>query len=211
MQGIRQTYLDTAAAARPVLAHKEVARRWNDPSVLQEFTMRGLAGHLVRAVGSTVAYLDRPEPDGPPIDAVAYYAQAVDTSDVSAPLNVAVRERGEAEAQEGHAALVERFDRLSSELEQRLQDEPPSRKMSVYRDMEILLDEYLITRVVELLVHTDDLASSIGIPTPTPSAGAANVAITNLVSVARRRHGDTAVLRALARRERDNVDALRVI
>jgi hypothetical protein len=36
-------------------------------------------------------------------------------------------------------------------------------------------------------------------------------AIDTLVEVARLRHGDTAVLRALARRERDSVAALRVM
>ncbi|MDQ3879299.1 MAG: hypothetical protein M3290_13275, partial [Actinomycetota bacterium] len=62
-----------------------------------------------------------------------------------------------------------------------------------------------------LLVHTDDLAVSIGVPTPEPRPEAADAAIANLVSVARRRHGDTAVLRALTRRERDEGNALRVI
>jgi hypothetical protein len=37
------------------------------------------------------------------------------------------------------------------------------------------------------------------------------VAVETLVEVARLRHGDTAVLRALSRRERDPADALRVL
>jgi hypothetical protein len=64
---------------------------------------------------------------------------------------------------------------------------------------------------VELVVHADDLAASVGVePTP-PQPAATAVAIDVLVGVARVRHGDMAVLRALARRERDTVRALRVL
>lgn len=211
MQDIRRTYLTTASAARPLIAHPDVARKWDEPSALAKWTIRGLTGHLVRAVGSTIAYLDRPEPPESPIDAASYYAQAVETSAIDAALNVAIRERGDAEAAGGPGALLARYDDLTRELERRLNEEPRTRKVRVHKDLVLLLDEYLITRVVELLVHMDDLAVTIGIPTPDPDEVAARVAIDNLVTVARIRHGDTAVLRALARRERDVVEALRVI
>jgi hypothetical protein len=211
MNPIRTTYLTASATAREVLGHPEVARRWDEPSTLQSFSIRGLAGHLARAVGSTVAYLDRGDPDGAPITAAAYYAQAVETSDVDAALNVSVRERGEAEAKDGYQALIARYDEMSGDLQMRLETESSDRKVRVYKDLVLLLDEYLVTRIIELLVHTDDLAVSIGIPTPQPHEAAARLAIANLVEVALVRHGDTAVLRALTRRERDAVDALRVI
>jgi hypothetical protein len=73
------------------------------------------------------------------------------------------------------------------------------------------LDEYLRTRVVELVVHADDLAASVGVEPVPPQPATTAVAIDVLVGVARIRHGDMAVLRALARRERDTVRALRVL
>ena len=73
------------------------------------------------------------------------------------------------------------------------------------------VDEYLRTRVVELVVHADDLAASVGVAPMAPRPETGKIAIDALVDVARIRHGDLAVLRALARRERDPVGALRVL
>jgi hypothetical protein len=75
----------------------------------------------------------------------------------------------------------------------------------------MMLDEYLRTRVVELVVHADDLAASIGVELVPPQPATCRVAIDVLVDAARIRHGDMAVLRALARRERGPVEALRVL
>jgi hypothetical protein len=58
------------------------------------------------------------------------------------------------------------------------------------------------TRIVELVVHTDDLAVSVGVEPPEPSEGAASVALAAMLAAARSNSGDLAVLRALARRER---------
>ena len=71
-------------------------------------------------------------------------------------------------------------------------------------------DDYLPSRICELLIHTDDLAVSLGVDPPSPPQEALDVAIGHLVDVARRTHGDRAVLIALSRRERDSVNALRV-
>jgi hypothetical protein len=59
-------------------------------------------------------------------------------------------------------------------------------------------------------VHTEDLALSVGIEPPPPPDDALDIAIRHLVNVARARHGSVAVLRALTRRERDDVDAMRI-
>ena len=61
------------------------------------------------------------------------------------------------------------------------------------------------------MVHGDDLAVSLGVDPPLLPPAATGLVIATLVEVARIRHGDIAVVRALARRERDAVDALRVI
>ena len=61
------------------------------------------------------------------------------------------------------------------------------------------------------VVHADDLAVSLEVAPPPLPAAAFGSAITTLIEVARICHGDAAVLRALTRRERDTVAALRVL
>src|SRR5438309_1811510 len=65
--------------------------------------------------------------------------------------------------------------------------------------------------LAQMTVHADDLAVSVGVEPPRLPFLATTIAIETLVAVARHRHGDIAVLRALARRERDDIDALRVL
>lgn len=71
------------------------------------------------------------------------------------------------------------------------------------------LDDYLRTRCVELVVHTDDLAASIGLPTHEPDRAAVAVALDVIFEMCRARAGDAEVLRALARPERGQPDTLR--
>ena len=108
--------------------------------------------------------------------------------------------------------VVERWDRAADELARRLPDEDPARLLTVLGgQITISLDEYLKTRLVELLVHVDDLAVSVGLPDPEFPQEAREAVIDVLLGAARRRHGDLAVIRAFTRRERDSVQALRVI
>jgi hypothetical protein len=63
-------------------------------------------------------------------------------------------------------------------------------------------DDFLVTRSMELMVHSDDLATSVGLPTPEfPDTIAAHV-VDLLGSVAMRRHGQAAVVRGLSRPQR---------
>jgi hypothetical protein len=211
MNEVRTAFLECARISATILRLLEVGARWEEPSALEHFSMKGLAGHLVRATGSVEAYLDRPEPEGAPISAAEYYAAAVDTTDIQSELHVAVRAKGEAEAAEGHAALVQKLDGIIERLETRLATEPVTRRMEVFKGLVLTLDDYLLTRLVEQVVHCDDLAVSLGLETPAFPDGAIDLAVGTLVDVARFRHGDLAVLRALTRRERDAVSALRVL
>ncbi len=72
------------------------------------------------------------------------------------------------------------------------------------------LADYLHTRIVELLVHTDDLATSVDVRA-VPPRDAATAAFLVFIELARSRFGDVAVLRAFARRERGDAETLRVL
>lgn len=193
--------------------------RFDGPSALREFTVRGLAGHLLRAMTSLKGYLDQPEPaaTGPGqspdvISAAAYYATilAGDT-DIDSDLHRSVRQRGVEAAPGPPDDFAAGWGKAATELITRLHGERPERLVEVYGGLVLSLDEYLVTRLIELAVHGDDLAMSLGVAPPALSPDATGLVITTLVEVARLSRGDTAVLRALIRRERDTVGALRVI
>jgi len=206
---IRRTFLDTLAAIRPIVASPQVVARWDEPSALPEFSVRGLVGHLARAALTVDTYLDRPQPaGGVPISPAAYYANL--TADIASPLNRGIRQRGEELAAAGHERLAAEIDRLAARLEERLAREADDRLLVVAGNDLMRLDDYLVTRIIELTVHADDLALSVGLDAPALPPEALDTTIDALVAIARDRHGDLAVLRALSRRERDTVNTLRV-
>jgi uncharacterized protein (TIGR03083 family) len=218
MTEIRALFMETALATHALLFEPALVSRFDGPSALAEFSIRGLAGHLLRAMTSVEGYLDRPEPETGPgtgnevISAAQYYATVIgDETDINSDVQRAVRRRGLEAAPGPPDEFVAGWGETAARLIRRLEEEPGTRLVQVYGDMVLELDEYLVTRLVELVVHADDLAASLGVTPPPLPAAATGLAIATLVEVARIRHGDAGVLRALTRRERDTVDALRVI
>ncbi len=211
---IRSAFLTAAELSADLLRRPELADHWEDQSILAEFSVAGLAGHLLRSIKTVELYLDRPEPDVREelVSAAGYYARLEIPRDVDGPMNRSIRERGEQSAVGGPSAVAEEARSLCVRLADRLALERSDRRVAVIGDLAITLDEYLRTRIIELLVHTDDLASSLGLAgTTAPEPLAASIAIETLVSVGRLRSGDLGVLRALTRRERDVDEALRIL
>ena len=214
MTDIRALFCDAANAPIPLLADPALRERFDGPSALAEFSVRGLSGHLLRAMTSVDAYLDRPEPDagGDVVSAAEYYASVLGGErDTNSDFHRAIRQRGVEAAPETPEALPGVWAKTTVRLLGRLVAERPDRLVQVYGDLVLTLDDYLVTRLIELVVHTDDLAVSLGVTPPPLPAAATGVVIATLVEVARIRHGDTEVVRALSRRERDTSEALRVI
>lgn len=200
---IRTTYLAGARAARELMASETVAAGWEQPSALRGWRVSGLTGHLARAITTVGSYLDADPPDDsvPRASAAEYIVRAVPDNDLSSDLHAGIRARGDEVAAGGHHALVQKVDELLTALQTRLASEPHERVLSVFDGLALELDEYLKTRIVELVVHCDDLAVSVGgeVQVPHDALRVANVV---LLDVAALRHGDVEVLRALARRER---------
>ena len=193
MRDTREVYLATATAAIDVLSQREVATGWDRPSALAEMDVAALAGHLARAVLQVEAFLDAeaPSDDAALDDVVSYYLDEDDVSDRSSPSNVAVRQRGAETAADGHAALVDRAASSLARLRERLASEPDDRRIVAF-DHPMSLDEYLRTRVVEIVVHVDDLAVSVDLDAPRlPDAGVRD-ALDLLVAIAIDRIGTTA-------------------
>jgi Mycothiol maleylpyruvate isomerase N-terminal domain len=211
MNDARPAFLDAAATAVHLLERPELAGHWAESSVLREYSVAGLAGHLFRGMSTVERYLGEPEPGDAGISAASYFDTVIRSADISDPVNQAIRARGEEAAAGGPGVLAGDARATLERLTSRLAGEGPGRHVRVAGGLVMTLDEYLRTRVVELVVHADDLAASVGVAPVPPQPATGTVAIDVLVGVARIRHGDMAVLRALARRERDTVGALRVL
>jgi hypothetical protein len=77
--------------------------------------------------------------------------------------------------------------------------------------MRMTVEDYVATRLVEAVVHGDDLAASLG-PEPPPFSDEATAFVAELLWASlRRRAGDAALLRALARSERAAPGVLRAL
>ncbi|QGQ20206.1 hypothetical protein GC089_14605 [Cellulomonas sp. JZ18] len=208
----RSVYRKGVDVAVGLVGSEAVADAWDAPSALVGMTVGELAAHLARSVLQVEWYLDGPlTPDAPLVTAVAYYGDLTGTAEPTSELNTGVRERSAQTAAHGRDALVAAVVAASDRLRERLPHEPADRRLTVgHRGHTLLLDEYLRTRCVELAVHTEDLALSVGSDVRAPASTTA-VAVDVLVGAARHRHGDVEVLHALSRRERATTDALRVL
>ncbi|OLB80135.1 MAG: hypothetical protein AUI14_07825 [Actinobacteria bacterium 13_2_20CM_2_71_6] len=201
-------FLDAAAAVAPLLRTRELADGWSRPSALAEFRISGLAGHLARAVFNVERYLEAPvPPDAPMLNAVTYFqpATGLDGRDPTDDVHRIIRERGEQDAAGGPEELADRYDATRARLAVRLAELPDDRPVLMFGRV-LPLGECVVTRLVELAVHTDDLAVSLGLPTPDIGEQASDLVIATLGLISRRRHGTLPVLRALSRRERAPAD-----
>lgn len=213
---IFDAFLDAAELAADVVGDGRVAGFWDLPSVLEGYTVGGLAGHVFQATDRLrhVLQAEPPPPSAPAPIADYYGLTRIDTpADLDHAFHRAVRDEGARTAELGHGELAAQFTALVTNLRTTLPGCDPGRLVPVVLGdgRPSRLDDYVATRVVELLVHSDDLAVSAGLPEISVPPDSADVAIEALVLVARARHGDVAVLRALARRERANAEILRVL
>jgi hypothetical protein len=202
MNQTRTAYLEAAEVAARLVALPDVAARWDEPGESEGMTVGGIAAHLVSSgIEMLVPCLDGDDPAGPrTLDPSRYYSgQSLDLGHEG---HQDVRERAEAGSRRGAARLAADSTSAVAGLSVRLEQEPDSRRVVVLGKFEMTLDGFLFTRLVELLAHIDDLAASAGVPTPELPPEAVKLVTSCLTDVARRRHGDLAVLRTLARRER---------
>jgi hypothetical protein len=181
-----------------------VAAAWDSPSALAEWTVGGLAGHLAGQAFSGVTLIEAEPSDLEPItldehyERVSWIGAAVD-DDVS----VDIRSGGDSNAAEGAEALVARVVSARSRLEVLLAETSPDRPVLVpWQGWALRRDDFLVMRMMEIVVHSDDLGASVGITAPTVGAALLDPVLALLTRLAVRRHGQSAVVAALSRAER---------
>jgi hypothetical protein len=201
---IAEVYLDAAGRAAGLIASPAITARWDEPSALAEFAVSGLAGHLARQVIMVPDLLRRETPENPEVIGILdHYARApwVDAA-LDDEANVAVRRSSDAEAADGPEALARRTADVVARLNAVLPGEDAARLVYLpWTGWALTLADFLTTRLLEIVIHADDLAVSAGGQPGMPDE-AVDTVLVLLTRLAARRHGTAAVLRALSRRER---------
>jgi hypothetical protein len=199
-------FLSGADAVLTALSSDAVAQAWEKQSVLDGQKVSGLAGHLARgAVWAVGDYLAAGQPTGEvTFESAAAYCAAI-AERLTPSDHEAIRRRGAEIGSLGHRRLAEDLDRRLSELGPLLRASNANQPIAVIGGEVMRLADYLETRIVEQVVHLDDLARSVGArPWPVPPE-CMQVAISVGTEIGRRRFGDAEMIRALYRNDASSV------
>jgi hypothetical protein len=209
-----QNRIDRLDAAFPIAAaiaveeiqRSEVRDQWLLPSALPKMSIGALACHLGRQVVRAAELLPVAT-DVPPLDRVdTHYHRAAWVMSTSPDDPPNDRSTDDAEAALGAAALAGRSSGALQTVRRLLADGTACDVVPIpWQGWSLRRDDFLLTRMLEIVVHADDLALSIGVRTPEfPDEVFAPVRDL-LVRLAVKRHGQSAVIGALARGERTQV------
>ncbi len=148
-------------------------------------------------------------PAGQPITAAKMYSWV--PLDEDSPMHDGVRAVAEEQVVDGREGLVERgrasWKRSEVVLADASQDQIVAHPVAPM--FPITLREFLLTRILELVVHVDDLAHSVGEQDLGVDRRAIDIACHLGIDINAERYGSAAVLRSLFRRDRNSLDALR--
>lgn len=204
---IFEEFLAAADAAIGLLESAEVAAGWASASACEGFTVGGLSAHLGWQVQSARWAVESERPAaGVEVTALTeHYARAAWVgAELDAPVNAGIRDTGESRAAAGAVEVARSTREARDVLAAVFGVLSPGEVVAVpwIEGRAMSAEDVLATRVLELLVHTDDLAVSVGVATPAASDAAYGRVIGILAGVSVRRFGALAVLRGLSRTER---------
>lgn len=136
--------------------------QWDRPA-LGEWSVRELVAHTARAYRTIPSYIGGEVKDPTPIATAADYFRTV-LAEETPHLHIAERARREADLE---TDWVSATDRLADEVITLVDSLPADKQMHLFVGV-MPLDQYLATRVTELVVHGLDLAAAIGMQTEPP-------------------------------------------
>jgi hypothetical protein len=195
LDDLRTATLSAVRDAVQLLAHPDLDERWRDGSAASGMTIGELATHTAQMISALGAWLEADPPDPAVVE-----VRSFDEIYGSGPLDSAgAGEGGEgatladmrrwaAEASVSGAETI--HDQAAEELERLeglLAGARAGRLIPAVGapGVAMSLEDYLRTRCVEMVVHTEDLAASIAIAAPTPDPVAAAVAEGSLAALCR--------------------------
>ncbi len=191
-------------ALRPLVSSSEVAQAWDRESALPGMTVGGLTRHLVSQPESTVEFLRiKPVPPHAPVVPLAELYARTDwfVATVDAEENTSIRDDFNAMAAGGQQHSLEILESALGDLPAALAGAGATTYVP-WQEVCVSTADFLVVRLMEIVVHADDLAVSVGLPTPEFDDDALHPVLALLALLSAKRHGQDAALRALARSER---------
>lgn len=200
----RDALLRATDAAAGLLADPAVARAWAQESALPGLTVGGLAVHLASQADAAVEFLGiQPGPASAPLVALADSFARADwfTAPADAPENTSIRDEFNAMAAVGPERAAQWVQQSRAQLPAAVRGAGPTTYVP-WLDCRLATDDFLVVRMLETVVHADDLAVSAGLPAPAFDDDVLHPVLALLAVLGARRHGQDVALRALARAER---------
>lgn len=197
------SFLQAAEAALALVELPEVGGRWTAPSALPRLSVGALAVHLGNQVVRAAQILPQ-DPRDLPVLAGADEHYARSSWPTAAP-DDPVNDRGgdETAALDGQQAVRDRVAEHLATVRAVLADGTARDVVPVpWAGWAMRREDFLLTRMVEVVVHADDLAVSVGVDTPVFPAAVFEPVRDLLVRLAVERHGQARLVAALTRRER---------
>jgi hypothetical protein len=209
------TYLGAVDWLRSILRRSEVVGAWGQASAVADYTVGGLAAHAVHGVVWLEQLLRDTEPAGlRPVTIGEFFGSNRVEENVVDPFAASLRAAAEAFALTGATVVTAACTTARDELVGLLDSASPARAVPVIRVAggQVSLCDYVRTRVLEVVVHGDDIVCSIpGLTVSDPPSAAVEVSLGVCLDMARARVGDLDSLRAFTRPERALPEALRVL
>ncbi|MFI6243069.1 maleylpyruvate isomerase N-terminal domain-containing protein [Micromonospora sp. NPDC050795] len=192
-----------ASIALDLIRRPEVSERWSSPSALPHLSVGGLACHLGRQAIRAAELLPVPT-DLPTLESAdGHYERAAWVSEGSPDKDTVASGPDEADAERGPADLHARSAQALTEVGDLLSRGAAREVVPIpWQGWSLRRGDFLLTRQLEIVVHSDDLAVSIGVPTPEFPADVFDPVRDLLVRLAVRRRGQSALISALSRTER---------
>jgi hypothetical protein len=206
LHGVDAAFCGAASIAADLLRDPGVSARWDQPSALPKMSVGALACHLGRQMVRAAELLPVATDVAPLACVDDHYRRAawVATTSPDDPSND--RTTDDVEAALGATALDERVTQALTTVRNLLAEGMVRDVVLIpWQGWSLRREDFLITRILEVIVHSDDLAASIGIATPEFPLDAFEPVRDLLVRLAVDRHGQSAVIATLTRRERAHV------
>ena len=200
----RQALVRASEAVGVLVFDPRVAVVWDRESVLPGMTIGGLVRHLVSQPECAVEFLgiDPVPPHAETLSLVACY-ERTDwfQAPVDAAENTSIAEDFTAMAEGGPGESAAILRASVAALPAAIAGAGPTTYVP-WQDCCLATDDFLAIRLMEVVVHADDLAVSLGVPTPAFDDEALHPVLALLAVLGARRHGQDAAVRALSRAER---------